>query len=100
LDTHPDHPDAANELRQRLQALWDMKKPALTILREDEAAMRVLDEMDDRAKSDWRSLLVLRKKRGVDDAIPDAVAVSTVLQEILAELRRRDGSRPQARDRV
>jgi hypothetical protein len=100
LDVHPNHPDAMNQLRQRLEALWDMKKPALTILREDEAAMKVLDEMGDVAKRDWRSLLVLRKKPSADDVIPNAVGVSTVLQEILAELRRRDGARTHGRDRL
>ena len=34
--------------------------------------MKVLDEMDDAAKRDWRSLLVLRKKPSVDDVIPNA----------------------------
>ncbi|MCY2991949.1 MAG: metallophosphoesterase [Planctomycetota bacterium] len=100
LDVHPNHPDAMNQLRQRLGALWDMKKPALTILHEDEAAMKVLDEMDDAAKRDWRSLLVLRKKPSLDDVIPNAVGVSTVLQEILAELRRRDGAPTPGADRL
>ncbi len=100
LDVSPDHPDAMNQVRQRLGALGDMKKPALTILHEDEAAMKVLAETDGAAQRDWRSLLVLRKKSSLADVIPNALGISTVLQEMLAELRRKDGAQAPGRDRL
>jgi hypothetical protein len=95
LNIDPSHPQAGQQLEQRLNGLNALGSPILTILREDEAAMKVIEEDN---SLDWHSLLVLRKKSDVDDVIPDALSVSTVLQGILVELRRIADFKPQRRN--
>lgn len=85
LDLHldPEHPEADKRLAQRLKGMSDSGTPVITLLREDE-----VDLIDGDPTLDWSSLLVFRKKADVDDVIPDALSVSTVLQRILIQLRK------------
>ncbi len=70
-------------LAQRLKGMSDSGTPVITLLREDEVEL-----IDSDPTLDWSSLLVFRKKADVDDVIPDALSISTVLQRILIQLRR------------
>jgi len=97
LNVSPEHADASRLLEQRLRGLSALGTPVLTILREDEAAMRV---MDDDKSLDWRTLLVMRRKPDAENVFPDAVSVSTVLQGILKELRPAADRASQGRDRL
>jgi predicted MPP superfamily phosphohydrolase len=95
LSISPDHPDATHLLEQRLRGLNALGTPVVTILREDEAVLRLLG--DDNSL-DWRNLLVMRRKPGVEQVLPDALAVSTVVQGILKKLQPIVDSRPLGRD--
>jgi hypothetical protein len=97
LNVSPQDPNASHLLEQRLRGLNALGTPVLTILREDEAAIRV---MDDDKSLDWRTLLVMRRKPDAEDVFPDAVSVSTVLQGILKELRPAADRASQGRDRL
>ncbi len=97
LDIPLEHPHATQLLEQRLRGLNALDTPVLTILRENEAALKV---MEDDTSLDWRNILVMRRKRDVEDIVPDALSVSTVLQGILKELRPMTDSTPPGRDRL
>ena len=97
LNIPPDHAEAGKRLEQRLKGLDALGTPVLALLREDEAAMGV---MADDESLDWRSVLVFCKKKDVDDVIPDALSISTVLQGILVQLRRIQGSTTGGKDNV
>lgn len=97
LDIPREHPNAVQLLEQRLRGLNALGTPILTILRDGEAALGVIEE--DKSL-DWRNLLVMRRKPNVEDVVPDAMSVSTVLQGILKELQPMADPTPQGRDRV
>ena len=72
---------ALKDLRERLKGLDGLGKPLFTILRESE--LNIVDGDDN---FDWRSLLIFRKTADVDESVPDAKAISTMVQGILEQL--------------
>jgi hypothetical protein len=95
LRISPEHPKASKHLQERLKGLHDLGTPVLTILREDEAVLAV---MEGDTSVDWRKLLVFRAKSDVDDVMPEAISVATVVQGILKELRRLEGATNEGTD--
>ncbi len=83
-----DDPKVLDLIQQRLKGLRSLRKPLFSVLRKDEAVMRVI-EQDPHCLLE--KLLIFRKSDEAKDVIPDAVTISTILNGILEKLESKPG---------